>query len=1242
MVAVNRYRFISAILIFTVGIMFIIRFSFYPVTSFILDAFGINYDFSDMSVDTDGTVKLEDLSLNIDGVAGFKCESLAFSIGRRTTGFLKKEFVISRLEIVRGELTFDSKWIVEPADFTIPETLPYFPLEEINISKFRINAMIDEKTGAVSEDISIKGNGIYKIELPRTSFLHSSLREKLDLSVSAEIEARGYVYLVNDLSLKSEGISLSGSKQDDTGNLKGEVSVGLSSIAALFNEKAEGSFNADFTVGVSGKVPFVETAISVSDVLYEGFMPWDIHAFLKITPTEMYIDRLNLFHKDEVFLSLDGIWPYNEKKIRGVAMLYRFDLDNCLDRMTTSGIVNLIVSGSADYVFSTETLSADASVDFTVNDFDVDNRTILDLPREVFVTGHATVGADGVKLHDAIVKTKDETSRLIVKDSWYGFADSMKFHIPVMPGSWINLDDVKMITGFDVKGKGSIEALVTSYYENPVITGNFNGTACHFAGYDAESCNITTSMKDFVLDLRINEVRQRSLISKNSSVAIDFNPTPIKTSFVINDAKGSVKDAASVFGLDAGAFTGSVQLNAEGYYQNDLDRLNAVLKADNIQVSGVKLLDSGVVKVVDSDGAFNVEKSSVKYGGTVVDISGNVSKKDYMADITLRASNCSCEDFFKDRTVTFEDPSLTAGVTGDLFAPDIELSLGLKNVEFEKIKMGNLSLKAGYKGESSELVAQAKLGKSVTAKAFMKDLDTEKFEAELKLDDFLYKVGDFFLKVSADADLKGGSVNAKISKLMAEQSGFFVRNSAPVLVRGDIDDLVIEKSFFDGETANFSVEGTVKDYVPELKVKGVAFPRMLEMLYPDMLSGFDGKIYFDFGLRGGDVDGSLTLVDGSYRIDNPQIVLNGINAGINIKNRKWTIENFRGFAGGGKVVLRGEGSIFPFNNASVSLKLVNLTGKLAQVGDFGLSTNLDIIMFNPEQISVSGDVELKNVVYNQPVSLDSDLLKMISKFGKKQSGSEIRKSVPIDLDLNITGKNNIKVKTNLVEAELFIDGHITGTTKKPDIEGTILLKNGRLEYKQNDFTIERGMISFEKGSGVNPYIDIESYRNVIEKRAEDEKEYKVIMYAVGYPFDGDLRVTFDSIPQLDQSQLISLLLWGNTGDQMTGDLAIAAVTDIMGITTEVKRNFRLSRFELVPRYSELDSKTILMLVAEKEIYSDLFLLFETNPSDTKDQRIELKYRKKNLDTAFEWKNRDSLENSYGGIGFDLRLEYVFE
>ena len=82
--------------------------------------------------------------------------------------------------------------------------------------------------------------------------------------------------------------------------------------------------------------------------------------------------------------------------------------------------------------------------------------------------------------------------------------------------------------------------------------------------------------------------------------------------------------------------------------------------------------------------------------------------------------------------------------------------------------------------------------------------------------------------------------------------------------------------------------------------------------------------------------------------------------------------------------------------------------------------------------------------------------------------------------------------------------------------------------------------------------------------------------------------------------------------------------------------------ELVPKYSEYDEKTVLKLIAEKEIYRNLFLMLESNPSDTTDQIVELKYRTKLLEGILGWKNKDMLESNYGGIGFDLKLEYVFE
>ncbi|HSW59926.1 MAG TPA: translocation/assembly module TamB domain-containing protein [bacterium] len=1238
----NRIKFLSIILLFTVSFLFAVKFAFYPVSSFFLDIYGIRYDFSKIDYEPGRRIVFEDLSVEIKDLLSFKAGKLAFSIGRKSSGFLEKEYVLHYLELIDGDLTFDSKWLLEPSDITFPETFPFFPLEEVFIKNFRVSAMINEKNGLVVQNIDISGNEKYEIEMPDNKYFHPSLKEPVIIDLYANIEAKDFFYAIENIAVSSKGMVISGEKKGETGNLSGRVAIDLSEAVEIFSQTAKGEVYADYVLDIAGKVPRIDATVTVSGLNYEGFRPWDIHAFLQITPTVMYIDRLNLFHNDKVFLSLDGIFPYKAKKIKGVTKLYRFDLDDCLRRMTTSGIVNLIVSGKADYVFSTETLSADVKTDLVVNEFDVGKKEILDLPREVFVTGNVTVGADGVKLHDGIVKTKDETSRLIVKDSWFGFADSMKFHIPVVAGSWINLEDVNHITGFNLKGRGSVEALVTSFYENPFITGRFSGTGCSFHGFNSQSCTVDTKLKEFVLRIGIEDIRQNSISSKDSFVSLDFNDEILPVSFLINDAKGSLKDAAAVFDIQTDAFSGNVALTAEGVYKNGLSKLNASLKADNLKIKGVKAADSFVFKITDKDPVFINGTGTLNYGKSSLKIEGKMSKKDLDTDISASFASFFKDDFPLPADLDYEEPFLDIKLSGILDHPDISARFESKGISFSGVKLGDLSVSASLAGENMDFHTKGKLGERVVFSASMKEFKPESLSASLKVKDFVHKVSDFFVKFSLNAKMEGENIDARVTTLMAEKSGFFVRNNAPFNISGKMDNLEIEKAYFDGETANFCVEGKIVNYSPQITAKGTLFPRMVEILYPGEIKGVDGKFYFDIALDGEKIKGDIRMVEGSYRLKNPQIVLSGFNGVVSFDNKKWKIESLSGFAGGGKVVVKGEGSMFPFDNASLNLKLVNVTGRYALTGDFGLSSNLDIIMFGPEQISVSGDIELRNIVYNQPLSLDSDFIKMISKLGRGRAGAEIEKTLPIDLSLRVTGKNNIRIKTNLIESDLFIDTNITGTARKPEISGTILLKNGNIQYKQNSFLIQRGIITFEDGNGINPFIDLESYRNVTAKVVDDEKDFKIIMTARGNPFEGELEVNFDSIPQLDQQQLVSLLLWGNIGDSFSGDIAIAAVTDIMGITTQVRKNFNLTKFELIPKYSEFDDKTVLKLVAEKEIYKNLFLSLESNPSDTTDQIIEIKYKTKSLETILGWKNKDRLESSFGAIGFDFRLEYYFE
>ena len=1261
-------------------------------SSILQQQFGIFYDFESPHLALDGTFSVKNLVFSYQDSLSVKSETLSFSIGKKFSGLFKNHVTVKSFELINTKISLDTRLFeenggaaAEEKDVSeLPNRIPFFPLEEINIKNLDFVMKDGEKTLFSTKKVSLAGKELYRLDMPDVFIASNSVMKRdLSLELAFSFTAEDKNYALNLLEVNSELFSISAEQPQDNHDLfGGTVAVKLDELGKMFDINLSGDFFLDFTMenlatyiprlmksktykglppepqnagklnlDVLNALPETDLLLSISDLDIEGFKPWDIHGKIKMTPTKTFIERLNFFHKNKVNISVDGEFPYAARNVKGVVRLYDFDFDNCLRRMTQTGLVNMIASGTVSYRFDIDKLRAeDMEANLVVTEFDVMNKELLDLPRDVYVTGHLAIGADGVDLKDAVARTIDESSHVILKGSYYGFADTMKFHIPIVKGSYIDLGkDIRKIAGFNVRGKGPIEVLVTSFYTNPLITSNFKGKACHMAGFNSDMCDIDIYLKDFVFDIVINEVRQKSLASKDSIVTIDFNDDDFPVYFKINKAEGRLSDASALFGVDTNDFSGTAMLQAEGLFKNGLSKLSAQAKIKDFrkkgEKGGIKIADSVEVDLFEKDTENLGAKGEIVYGRNTIKVDAELAKADLDSKITAYFDTFYPEDFDFYEDIKFEKPTLDVRLNGILASPDASGRLEIPKLEAYGVKTGDFFVEAKYTAEDKMFAVNGGFGKNVEFTVEVPDFDKEKLKADASIKNFVYKKDDVFVKLSLDAAVRGDKVDIDFKNLKAKVSDVSTQNTKPFEIAGDFSKLSFaDKAYFEGDSNNFYLEGSLdlEKFDPYLHANGVFFMKKLGMKEAYRANNLDGKILFDVSYKNSNFDGKLDLIDFAYILQDPRIVLKNFNGTLLVENNKWTLESLSGSAGDGKLTLTGQGKGFsPIENASLNLSAVNLTGKYAMVGDFAVSADLDFIAFSEDQFSLSGDVELKNIIYNQPLSLDSDFLKMISKLGRKKASSQLDKSNPIDLNLKITGKNNIRIRTNLIQSDLFLDLVLSGTTQKPDIDGTIVLKNGKLEYKQNDFSVTRGNIAFE-GSGINPYLDFEANRNVVTKIQDTNKEFRITMYATGHPLDGELDVTFDSTPQLDQEQLRSLLLWGNVGDEFSGDLAIAAATDIMGITTEVRKNFKLSRFELVPKYSEYDEKTVLKLIAEKEIYRNLFLMLESNPSDTTDQIVELKYRAKFFEGILGWKNKDMLESNYGGIGFDLKLEYVFE
>ena len=1292
-------NFLSFLFLLFIGFIFFVKFIFYPLSLFVLqEKFGIFYDFDSPYLAFDSTFTVKNIRLSYKDSVKTEINSFSFNIGKKFSGIFKNHVVLHSLEMLDANIEIDSKFFAEqggkPAEtdsgeMKLPSKIPFFPLEEINIRNLNFTLRDGEKTLLSSKKVSLSGNGFYRLGLPDNFVASNSVIKKdLVFNLTFDFTADEENYALNMLEINSEGFSLSAEQPQENQNLfSGSLAIKLNEIGEMFGINLKGDFYLDFdsenlaayipklmksrtylglppepqnvgklNLDILGALPEMNLILTVSDLNLEGFRPWDIHGKIRMTPTKTFIERLNFFHKNKVSISLDGEFPYSKRNVKGFVRLYDFDFDDCLRRMTQSGLVNMIVSGKVSYRFDVDKLRAeDMFADLVVTEFDVMHKELMDLPRDTYVTGHLAIGADGVDLKDAQVKTADDSSHLYLKGSYYGFADTMKFHIPIVKGSYIDLGrDIKKIAGFNVRGKGPIEVLVTSFYTNPLITSNFKGKACHFAGFNSDSCDIDINLKDFVFDIVINEIRQKTISSKDSIVTINFNDDDFPVYFKINKAEGKLSDASALFGIDTEDFSGTAFLQAEGLFKNGLSKLSAQAKIRDFKKKGkngdVRIADSVELDLFEKDAENLGGKGAILYGRNSIKVDAELAKADLNSRITAYFDSFYPEDFDFYEDIRFEKPTLDIRLSGLLSSPDITGKVDVPKLEVYGVKAGDFFAEAQYTGENMFFSLNGGFGRNINFSVELPDLDKTKLKADASVKGFTYKNDDVAAKVYLDAGIRGDKININVENLKARKGEFIVQSAQPFVISGDFAQLRLnDKTYFEGGVINFYLEGGVnlENLDPDIHANGeisMKNLRKMKIMENYRSSNPDGKLNFDISYKNSNLNGLINVVDFAYILQDPRIVLKNFNGTLSVENNKWTLEKLSGNAGDGNLTLKGDGKGFmPVENFSLNISAVNLTGKYAAVGDFAVSANIDFIAFSENQFSLSGDMELKNIVYNQPLSLDSDFLKMMSKLGKKKASAQLDKSNPIDLNLKIVGKNNLRIRTNLIQADIFMDLILSGTTQKPDLEGSIVVKNGKLQYKQNDFSITRGNISFE-GDGINPYLDFESTRNLVAKLQDTNKDFRITMYAVGYPFkeNEQLEITFDSTPQLDQEQLRSLLLWGKIGDEFSGDLAIAAATDIMGISTEVRKNFNLSKFELIPKYSELDEKTVLKLIAEKEIYRNLFLMLESNPSDATDQIVELKYRTKLLEGIMGWKNKDMLESNYGGIGFDLKLEYVFE
>jgi translocation and assembly module TamB len=207
-----------------------------------------------------------------------------------------------------------------------------------------------------------------------------------------------------------------------------------------------------------------------------------------------------------------------------------------------------------------------------------------------------------------------------------------------------------------------------------------------------------------------------------------------------------------------------------------------------------------------------------------------------------------------------------------------------------------------------------------------------------------------------------------------------------------------------------------------------------------------------------------------------------------------------------------------------------MTGNLSVLGD----TNRSL---------AKGDLTVDKATFllsdKLPVEIPTLPVTYINKpIHLEQSEKIFTPSYPLNLQLDLIAKNTVTLKGRGLDSLWRGELRITGSPNKVISKGTLVLDKGEFTFSGKTFTLTRGDLSFSDRSDQEAYLAISG-------------ELKLSSATIIANLQGPLsspRLTFQSIPQLPTSSILSLMLFNKDVSEISALEALQLAQVIMSLS----------------------------------------------------------------------------------------------
>ena len=292
-----------------------------------------------------------------------------------------------------------------------------------------------------------------------------------------------------------------------------------------------------------------------------------------------------------------------------------------------------------------------------------------------------------------------------------------------------------------------------------------------------------------------------------------------------------------------------------------------------------------------------------------------------------------------------------------------------------------------------------------------------------------------------------------------------------------------------------------------------------------------GAVMIDASIHGSfsqpQPDGTVQLKDASFNMESLPNGISNANGVIALTGSRATIRGLTAESGGGKITVSGSASL----TDSVTRYSLNLKADHVRTRYQGISIvnsgNLTLGGTSNRSL-LNGSVTVERVAYNPQSDIGSILSQLTQREAPDISGEVSGLAAAMRLDVRIRTAPAVRFETTMAQAlQADADLNLLGTLQQPGLVGRVNVTEGDLIFFGNEYTVDRGAITFSDPTKIDPRLSV---------NLETTVQSVTVTLGITGPMN-NLKLSYHSDPPLRFDEIVGLLA---AGKQPTSDPNIVA------------------------------------------------------------------------------------------------------